>query len=184
MRLDPSAEHDLLLRVARGEEKAFKQLVDIYWWRVYYNVLTLTKSAQTAQELTQDIFLKIWQKRELLPEVNDFVNYVYIVGKHQVLSAMRKKILETGAELPEDLAETNNLPELALDYKETWEAILKVIDSMPKKQQQVMRMSRIEGLSNNEISARTGLSLAAVKWHIVAGLNTIRVVMAARGGGG
>jgi RNA polymerase sigma factor (sigma-70 family) len=180
MRPDPSAEHDLLLRVARGEEKAFKQLVDVYWWPVYYNVLTLTRSAQAAQEFTQDVFLKIWQKRELLSGVNDFMNYVYVVGKHQVLSAMRKKILETGADLPDDLAETNHLPELALDYKETLEAILRVIGSMPAKQQQVMRMSRIEGLSNKEISERTGLSLAAVKWHIVAGLNTIRVFMATR----
>ena len=133
MRLDPSAEHDLLLRVARGEEKAFKQLVDVYWWPVYYNVLTLTKSAQTAQEFTQDVFLKIWEKRGLLSGVNDLMGYIYVIGKHHVLSAMRKKILETRAEMPEDLVETNNLPEQALDYKETREAILRVIEGMPKR---------------------------------------------------
>ncbi|WP_188938148.1 RNA polymerase sigma factor [Puia dinghuensis] len=178
--MDASAEHELLLSVARGDEKSFKQLVDIYWWPVYYNILTLTKSTVTAQEFTQDIFLKIWQKRALLAEVDNFMNYVFVAGKNHVISAMRKKVLDTNAALPDDLVETNNSPGLAMDYKETWDAILKVIDSMPKKQQQVMRMSRIEGLSNKEIAERTGLSPSAVKWHIVAGLNTIRIFLATR----
>ncbi|WP_431209898.1 RNA polymerase sigma factor [Puia sp. P3] len=83
--------------------------------------------------------------------------------------------------LPEDLAETNHLPELSLEYKETWQTVLRAIEAMPAKQQQVFRMSRIEGLTNNEIAERTGLSLSAVKWHIVAGLNTLRMFLAAQG---
>lgn len=180
MRLDASAERNLLLMVSRGDEKAFRELVDHYWWPVYYNVLTLTKSTVTAQELTQDIFLKLWQKREQLAGVRDFMSFVYIVGKNQVFSAMRKKICETQPGLPDDLAETTHLPELRLDYKQTWEAILQAIETMPGKQQQVFRMSRIDGLSNSEIAGRTGLSLSAVKWHIVAGLNTIRIFLASR----
>jgi len=182
MRLDATAERNLLLKVSRGEEKAFRELVDHYWWPVYYNVLTLTKSTVMAQELTQDIFLKLWQRRDQLADLRDFMSYVYIVGKHQVLSALRKKIRQSQPSLPEDLVETNNAPELALEFKETWQSILRAIDGMPAKQQQVFRMSRIEGLSNGEIVERTGLSLSAVKWHIVAGLNTIRLFLASQNG--
>src|SRR5262249_32833130 len=152
----------------------------LYWWPVYYNLLTLTKSAATAQDITQEVFIKIWRKRALLAGVDDFMKYLYVVGKHQMLSAMRKKILDTTAILPDYLAERNHLPELTLDYKETWDAILKVIETMPAKQQQVFRLSRLDGLSNKEIAERTGLSLAAVKWHVVAGLNTIRLFLAGR----
>lgn len=180
MSLDATDQHNLLLRVARGEEKAFRELVDHYWWSVYYNVLTLTKSSVTAQELTQDVFLKLWQKRDQLSDVRDFMAFIYVVGRNQVLSAMRKKIWAAEADLPEDLVETDHLPDLSLEYKETWQAVLQAIDSMPAKQQQVFRMSRIEGLSNNDIVQRTGLSLSAVKWHIVAGLNTVRIFLASR----
>lgn len=179
---DATAEHNLLLRVASGEEKAFRELVDGYWWPVYYNVLTLTKSTVTAQELTQDIFLKLWEKKEQLAEVRNFMRFVYVVGKNHVLSAMRKKILTTEPGVPENLLEMNHLPDLSLEYKETWQAVLRAIDSMPAKQQQVFRMSRIEGMSNNEIVERTGLSLSAVKWHIVAGLNTVRIFLASHTG--
>jgi len=172
----------LLIRVSRGDGKAFRELVDHYWWPVYYNVLTLTKNAATAEELTQDIFLKLWGKREQLAEIRDFMNFVFVLGRNQVLSAMKRKILGTEPHLPEDLAETNNLPELSLEYKETWRAVLRAIDSMPAKQQQVFRMSRIEGMTNNEIAERTGLSLSAVKWHIVAGLNTLRIFLASQEG--
>lgn len=179
---DAIAERDLLRRVSKGEEKAFRDLVDHYWWPVYYNVLTLTKSTVTAQELTQDIFLKLWEKKEQLADVRNFMSFVYVVGKNQVLSAMRKKILSTEPDLPESLPETHHSPEHTLEYKETWQTVMRAIDSMPAKQQQVFRMSRIEGLSNNEIVERTGLSLSAVKWHIVAGLNTIRLFLASRTG--
>ena len=177
---DAADQRNLLLSVSRGEEKAFRELVDQYWWPVYYNVLTLTKSTATAQELTQDIFLKLWQKREQLADVRDFMAYVYVVGRNQVFSAMRKKIRAAEPHLPEDLAETTHLPELSLEYKETWQAVLRAVDSMPAKQQQVFRMSRIEGMSNHDIVERTGLSLSAVKWHIVAGLNTVRIFLASR----
>ncbi|MBS1603635.1 MAG: sigma-70 family RNA polymerase sigma factor [Bacteroidetes bacterium] len=180
MRLDAGAERMLLLRVARGDGKAFREMVDHYWWPVYYNVLTLTKNTATAEELTQDIFLKLWEKRAQLAEVRDFMSFVFILGRNQVFSAMRRKILGTEPHLPEDLAETDNLPQLSLEYKETWRAVLQAIDSMPAKQQQVFRMSRIEGMTNNEIVERTGLSLSAVKWHIVAGLNTLRIFLASR----
>jgi len=183
MRPDATAERILLLKVSRGEARAFREMVDHYWWPVYYNVLTLTKNTVTAEELTQDIFLKLWEKREQLAEVRDFMSFVFVVGRNQVLSAMKKKILGTEPHLPEDLAETNNLPELSLEYRETWRAVLKAIDSMPARQQQVFRMSRIEGMSNNEIVERTGLSLSAVKWHIVAGLNTLRIFLASQEGG-
>ena len=180
MRPDATAERILLLKVSRGEVRAFREMVDHYWWPVYNNVLTLTKNTATAEELTQDIFLKLWEKRQQLAEVRDFMSFVFVVGRNQVLSAMKKKILGTEPHLPEDLAETNHLPELSLEYKETWSAVLRAIDSMPAKQQQVFRMSRIEGLSNNEIVEQTGLSLSAVKWHIVAGLNTLRIFLASR----
>ena len=182
MRLDAMAEKDLLLKVSRGDEKAFRELVDHYWWPVYYNVLSLTKSSTTAQEITQDIFLKLWQKKEVLKDVRDFMVYVYVVGKNLVLTALKKKIRESQSIMPEHLAETQQLPDLSLEYKETWRVVMQAIDAMPAKQQQVFRLSRIEGLSNSQIAQKTGLSLPAVKWHIVAGLNTIRIFLASQTG--
>ncbi|BAV07554.1 RNA polymerase ECF-type sigma factor [Filimonas lacunae] len=170
--------------MAGGDETAFKQLVDLYWLRVFRNILALTKQTETAQEITQDIFLKIWQHRDKLLEIKDLMAYIYVLGRNQVFSAMRKKLLETVdvGRGQEDFAESRNLPELELEYKETWRLIHQAIDHMPPKQQEVFRLSRIEGLSNQEIAQKLNVSNSTVKSHIVAGLNTVRVHLATSGG--
>jgi RNA polymerase sigma-70 factor (ECF subfamily) len=177
------SESDLLRSVANGDEKAFRQLVDTYWKRVYNNTLALTKDTVKAQEITQDIFLKIWQKRDRLVEVNSFMHFVYVVGRNQVISEMRKKLSDTvSTDSAQDILENRNLPDMELQYKETWQMILEAINTMPARQQEVFKLSRIEGLSNKEIAEKLGLSIAAVKWHIVAGLNTLRGYLAIHAG--
>ena len=175
--MEPNAisEKELLSLIAKGDENAFRQLVDSFWQKVYINTLSLVKNSAKAQEITQDIFYKIWTKREMLTDVRNFMSFVYVVGRNQVISEMRKKLMEpVSIDSIDFMIESRHLPELELNYKETWSLINNAINKMPPRQQEVFRLSRITGLSNNEIAEKLGLSLAAVKWHIVAGLNTLR----------
>ena len=184
--LSPHTDHpdlpELLQKVARGDSHAFKRLVDLYWERIYRNILVLARNTEKAQEITQDILLTLWEQRTQLAEIDNFMGYVYRIGSRQVISAMRKKMLETESLVREDLAETRNLPELQLEYKETWQLIMQAIDQMPPKQQQVFRMSRIDGLSHEEIAQTLGVTVAAVKWHVSAGLANIRLHLSRYGG--
>lgn len=187
--MTPSSPHtdhpdlpELLQKVARGDAHAFKSLVDLYWERIYRNILVLARNTEKAQEITQDILLTLWEQRVQLAEIDNFMGYVYRIGSRQVISAMRKKILETESLVREDFAETRNLPELQLEYKETWQLIMQAIDQMPPKQQQVFRMSRIDGLSHEEIAQALGVTVAAVKWHVSAGLANIRLHLSRYGG--
>lgn len=167
----------MLSQIASGDECAFKQLVDENWAIVFRNILTLTKRPEIAQEITQDIFLKLWQQRTKLPEINDFMAYVYVLGRNKVISSMRSKLLATVPIDREDFAESRNLPELELEYKETLQLIMVAIDRMPNRQREIFKLSRIKGLSNQEIADKLGVSVAAVKWQIVAGLNTVRLFL-------
>lgn len=167
-------EPGLLNLVARGDAPAFRSLVDLYWGRVYGNTLALTKSPQVAEELTQDIFLKIWNQREGLAEVENFGVYIYVIGRNQVISALRKKITDTSADFPEHMAEDIQLPDHQLEMKETYERIMEGIEQLPPVRRQVFKMSRLEGLSYEEIAAALGISKNTVKEHIVNGLNFLR----------
>lgn len=184
--LSPHTDHpdlpELLQKVAGGDPHAFKRLVDLYWERIYRNILVLARNTERAQEITQDILLTLWEQRTQLAGVENFMGYVYRIGSRQVISAMRKKILETESLVREDFAETRNLPELQLEYKETWQLIMQAIDQMPPRQQEVFRMSRIDGLSHEEIARVLGVTVAAVKWHVSAGLANIRLHLSRYGG--
>lgn len=175
-------ERSLLHAVAEGDQKAFTRLVDLYWNRVYSHALAYTKSAPRAQEITQDIFVKIWKKRDTLREINDFAAFLFILGKHQLISAMRKK-LETTTELdPLELFEGSLPPDQQLEYKQAYDTILNAIDQLPPKRKTVFKLSRFEGLSHEEIATTMGISRNTVKEHIVQSLNFIRNYLHSRGG--
>lgn len=168
-------ESCLLRAVADGDQQAFRSLVEAYWSQVFGNTLALVRSTAIAQELTQDIFLKIWTQREKLATVHSFVHYVYVIGRNQVISAMRKKIAETVSVEDEDLAECLFVPDLQFEFKETYNLIWEGVELLTPRQKLIFKMSRLQDLSHEEIAERLNLSKNTVKVHMVAALNALRV---------
>jgi RNA polymerase sigma-70 factor (ECF subfamily) len=173
-------ERQLLAAVAAGDEQAFRVLVDAYWRRVYFNTLALVKSHTVAQELTQDIFLKIWMQRDKLLEINSLKGYIYVVGRNQVLAALRKKIKETVTIDKETALEDLLVPDLQLEGKEAYRILLEGMEQLTPRQRAIFTMSRIEGLSHEEIARRLELSRNTVKVHMVLALNFLRTWLAER----
>lgn len=173
-------ERQLLAAVAAGDEQAFRVLVDAYWRRVYFNTLALVKSNAVAQELTQDIFLKIWMQRDKLMEINSLKGYIYVVGRNQVIAALRKKIKETVTIDKETALEDLHVPDLQLEGKEAYRILLEGMEQLTPRQRAIFTMSRIEGLSHEEIARRLELSRNTVKVHMVLALNFLRTWLAER----
>ncbi|GEP97609.1 DNA-directed RNA polymerase sigma-70 factor [Chitinophaga cymbidii] len=167
-------EKYLLQQVAEGHAAAFALLVDLFWKRVYGSTLALTKSPQTAEELTQDIFLKIWEQRTSLPQVENFGVYIYVIGRNQVISAMRKKVMAIVPDMPGDLVEEMSSPDLQLELKETSGLIYAGIEALSPVRRKIFKMSRINGLTYDEIATELGISKNTVKEHVVLALGFLR----------
>lgn len=174
-------EQELLLLIAEGDQKAFTQLVDLYWKKVYGHALAYVKSVPRAQEITQDIFLNVWNKRERLKEVRDFKNFLFILGRNQIISSMRKKLEELTDNDFLKVAQNVSLPDEQLQYKETQHIILEAIEQLPPARKIIFKMSRIEGLSYEEISIKMNISKNTVKGHIVLALNFVRTYITTHG---
>ena len=84
-------ESDLLAEVARGNENAFKVLFDRYWDKIFSVAFVLTKSVVLAEEIVQDVFLKIWLNRLKLPEIENFEGYLFIIGRNHIFNELRNK---------------------------------------------------------------------------------------------
>jgi RNA polymerase sigma-70 factor (ECF subfamily) len=167
-------ERQVLAAVAAGDEKAFRVLVEAYWSRVYYNTLTLVKTPAVAQDLTQDIFLKIWLQRYRLPQVESFKKYVYVVGRNQVIAALRKKILETSDADVTALREDLQAPDLRLEGKDAYKMLMEGVERLTPQQKLIFKLSRLDGLSHEQIAQKLGLSKNTVKVHMVIALNFLR----------
>lgn len=87
-------ESALLSNVAKGDQTAFRALFEQQWDNIYGVAFAFTKSPVIAEEMVQDIFLKIWLHRDQLPRIKKFNDYLFIIGSNHILTLLRKKINE------------------------------------------------------------------------------------------
>lgn len=180
----PTAEElsDWLHQISEGNQDVFARLLHAYWNKVFTQALTYLKQRALAQEITQDVFLKIWGAREKLPALDNFSNYLFIISRNEIISAMRKKgqnLTGPDDDLPADLLS----PDEQLQYKETYNRLLDAINQLPPTRRLVFKMSRLEGRSYDEIGKELGISRNGVKDHIVKALNFLRIKLASWNGG-
>jgi RNA polymerase sigma-70 factor (ECF subfamily) len=169
-------ENDLLARVAAGDQLAFAEMVRRYWNTIYSHGLVYLKSVPRAEEITQDVFMKVWTGREKLPEVRNLDNYLFIIARNHIFNEARKKINLIYGDV-RDRAETSFLPDLQTEYKESYQQLLKGIELLPEKRRQVFKLSRLEGLSNEQIATRLGIHKDTVYQYLVKSLLFLRTYM-------
>lgn len=175
-------EKKLFAQIATGDDTAFEQFYNLHWNKIYSLALAYLKSQQLAQDIVQDVFLKLWTKREKLSEVTDPDSFIYIMGRNEVLNALKKKVRltfiddEKENDLPDDLL----LPQ-QLDLKELGSQINKAIDKLPAQQKKILRLSREKGLSHEQIAEQLGIEKVTVKNHIVRALHSLRQQLGLKG---
>ena len=169
-------ENLLLLEIAEGNEKAFRRLFDHYWNKIYSVAFALTKSSILSEEIVQDVFLKIWLKREQLPSVQKFDGFLFTVARNHIYNVLGKKITELPfvEQLEQCFSETSALPEQELLLKETQQLIDKAVEQLPAQQRAVFELSRNHGLDYANIAEKLGISKLTVKSHMNKALHTIR----------
>ena len=167
-------ESVLLSKVAAGDQLAYTQLVEKHWQKVLQHALSFVKSYPIAEELTQDVFIQIWDKREKLFEVNSFNNYLFIVSRNLIISHIRKKLQETDSLKGEKLQELFFNPDEQYEFKELVEMINEGAALLQEPRRSVFLLSRMEGRDADYISKELGLATRTVRWHLLQSLNFLR----------
>ena len=170
-------EQETLRRVAQGDQRAFVLLVDEYGAAIYAHVLTYLKNVQKAEEITQDIFLKLWKHRESLPSVTNLRGYIHVITRNTTISAFREKIFRWEATEKDEVAASSLNPEGAMEFRQLSETILKGIELLPPRRKQVFIMSRFENNNYEEIAGKLNISKSAVNQHIVEALSFLRTYL-------
>ena len=123
-------------------------------FRVAYYIL---ESETDAEDAVQDLFLKLWSGRDRLDTVVNFNAYCTTLMKNLCIDRIRKETRMQTVPAETGFAE-NRMTEDEVIGRETLERVLKAIDRLPRRQQEVIRMYVIEEMSYNEISEKTGMS--------------------------
>ena len=168
-------ETHLLSRIAGGDEHAFRSLFDLYRGRVMAYAFRLSKSRYVAEEIVQEVFLKLWTNRAQLSEIQNIGTYIFVLVKNRTLDHLRK-IANEGRlfeEVWHTISERREAPG-HLDVKDSIRLIEKAVGQLSPQQQKIFYLSRSEGLSHHEIAEKCALSKNTVKNHLVKTLRHIR----------
>ena len=173
-------ENELLLRIAAGDEKSFRILFDLYRDHVYTKAYYFLKNFAQAEDILQEVFLKIWKNRTELSEIQNFKGFLNVVTRNMIFSYLRKTASQTL--LIEKLrmeSGTEVVPHVIkhLDNKELYDSLQRAMSLLTRKQKQVFELSRIEGLSHAEIAEHLNMNRETVKKHVTDALRTIRSSM-------
>lgn len=169
-------ERDLVLKVALGDEYAYKELFRYYWGRVYSIALHYAKVPEVAEDAAQEVFAQIWLKRGLLIDVEEFRAYLFAIARNLIYNKLRSTVFAGNYNdyLKEYFADASAGPEKLLELKETNQFFEDIISKLPPQQQKVFRLSRFGGLTHSQIAERTGLSKRTVKNYIVSAILFLR----------
>ncbi|RYU91592.1 sigma-70 family RNA polymerase sigma factor [Mucilaginibacter terrigena] len=166
-------EKELLLKVACGDEHAFSELFNIHHQLLGTHIYRITDSVELAEEIVQDVFLKIWMSRETLTAVQNFKAYLFVISKNHALNCLRKLAKER---IHQKTIEDNVV---ALAYEDNagtdgyYGLLDQAIDHLPPQQQKVYLLSRHSRLKYDEIANQMGLSRETVKKYLQGATHSI-----------
>jgi RNA polymerase sigma-70 factor (family 1) len=172
-------EKDILLRMQQGDERAFKLLYNHYSKFSYRNFLKLVKIPDTAAELTQTLFVKVWNKRDLLDTEADFVPYLLRMASNLVHDFYRKASRDNRLQ-DEIIAFSTELyshVEEDIFYKQSKAEIDLAISQLPPQQKLVFTLCKLDGKSHEEVSKMLDISTSTVNNHIVTATKKLRQII-------
>jgi RNA polymerase sigma-70 factor (family 1) len=176
----PSKEYEIVSQLVKGDARAFTEIFELYKDTVFAFAYSLTKSRDTAEEVVQDVFLKLWERRAQVRVDTSFTAYVKTVTYNQVIDFFRKarndrtmqqKIYQKVEQLRSGSEEYVIGKELDKLYKDA-------INNLSPQQKKAYLMSREQDKSYEEIAQALGLSRNTVRNHIAEAIRSIRQYVA------
>lgn len=168
-------EQSLLQQLKAGSELAFTELFHHYHGKIYSVALKFLKSPVLAEEIVQDVFLKLWLKRTDISSVERFDAYLFMMARNFIFDRFKKMGYEADMQSAfRKQPYSVNDSEYLVRQHECQRLLHKAISLLPPQQQQVYKLSKIEGLSHERIAEKMQLSKLTVKTHMAKALQFIK----------
>jgi len=168
-----------LIELRNGSHSAYREIYLTYKDSIRYFLQKLLGSADEAEDLTQTIFVNVWEKRDTLDPTKSIKSYLFSTARNSALNFFRHQKVHhrfINNEMYQDELDYDS--DEAMIAEETACLIEIAVSRMPKTRREVFTLSRVEGLSNDEIAQKLNMSKDTVYQHISQALRDIREVLA------
>lgn len=170
-----------LLRVAAGDRRAMQECIERYSKLVWSLALRLSPSRADAEDAVQEIFLALWQNAARFDaERASEVTFIAMIARRRLVDRLRRTGRTAGLDAPD--FDPNRLPaadDLHMLLETTAEArrATQALAELPPERRQVVALSVVEGMTQEEIARKTQLPLGTVKSHLRRGLLAVRAAL-------
>lgn len=153
----------------------FKQLLLPLYPRLQRVALRLLGNAEDAEDIVQEVYMKLWSKRDALPDVKDVEAYCVTLTRNMCIDRLRMAEMEKADvdEVPTMLAATDDV-EAQVERHDAVEQVKQIIETLPEHQQQVITLRDMEDCSFEEIAEQTGLTAVNIRMLLSRARRTIR----------
>ncbi len=162
-----STEQEKIEGLRKGNVNDFEDLFNKYANRIYSFGIKYLKSKEDAEELVQNVFLKIWEKKDHLKTEGSFQSFLFNIAYHNICNTFRKRLNQRI--YLEHLSEDTFIDKPAddnIDYKNTLEQVEQLVSKLPENQRLAFQKSKNEGLSSKEIAKELNISSGTVDNYI------------------
>jgi len=169
-------ETALLKGLKKSDHECFQNLFAKYSQPLYRFSLSYLKSTEAAEDVVQEVFLKIWQKRKEIDTGKSFQSYLFTIA----LNVIRKQFNKLSASnlLKHDLlisfAENKETFDDKDDFNEMVNKLEVLIQQMPERRRKIFRMKKLEGKSQKEIADKFDITPKTVEYHITESMKFLK----------
>ncbi|GEL09663.1 RNA polymerase sigma-70 factor, ECF subfamily [Flavobacterium glycines] len=167
---------DLVKRLQENEEEALTIIYNKYWEVMYLAAYNLVKDRSVCEDIVQEVFISLWQRREKIQIKVSLKSYLYTSTVYKVYDHFNKNKKMIKDELFDGFENKieNSNPETKLMHQELISYLDTIVDSLPDKCKEVYKLSRENMLSNKEIAEQLNISQRTVEGHISKALKILK----------
>lgn len=167
--------HTDIIKFKQGDQSAFKNVYDAYWAKVFHFTSLYINDPFEREEVVQQVFVRLWEKRESIDESIDLDGYLFIITRNMIFNRSRRSFNEKAYKKAMEAIESDLYTmDAQIEARDLNIYIDKLIALLPDRQREAFLLSRKSGLTAKEIALRMGISQKGVERHIHLALKFIK----------
>lgn len=169
------ADEVLLARLKRGNLRSFEEIYDRYAPMVLNFVRKMIKDQMRAEDITQNIFMRLYMSRNTLDPKLSLKNWLFVCARNEALDVLRSKWakdVDKFQEVREDIQVA--VPEDDLLRKESVARIRNAVEALPGRRGEILKLNKLEDVPKDEIAEKMGLSVRTVEKHLELAMKELR----------
>ena len=176
-------EQELLAKIAMKDQHAFKIIFEQYRKLVYVSALKLLRDEHQAEEIVQEVFMKLWLMGEELTKIRHLESYLTTIIRNRSLNVLRRVALVTKADknLTLKWEEEHNETEERIMLNDYHRILKEGVEQLSPKQREVYQLCYDQGFKYQQAAEELGISMLTVKTHMQLALRSLRKHVQANG---